>query len=132
VLETLTRFLWVGLGGAIGASARYGLGGWLQSRFGASFPWETIVINLSGSFLIGVVLGLGSLFEDPTRARLFVGIGVLGGYTTYSTFAYEGVMLLSERRYLAALFYVQFTALGAVVAAWAGLVVARMLTGGRA
>ncbi|MFN3683735.1 MAG: fluoride efflux transporter CrcB [Fimbriimonadaceae bacterium] len=130
-METLARFLWVGLGGAIGASARYGLGGWLQSRMGASFPWETILINLTGSFLIGLVLGLANLLEDPTHLRLFVAIGVLGGYTTYSTFAYEGLMLLADRRYLAALFYVQFTALGTVFSAWVGLALARMLTGGR-
>jgi len=130
--ETLAKFLWVGLGGAIGASARYGLGGWLQSRFGASFPWQTIVINLTGSLLIGLVLGFANVLQDPTRLRLFVAIGILGGYTTYSTFAYEGLMLLADRRYLPALFYVQFTSLGTVFSAWVGLVVARMLTGGRA
>lgn len=130
-MESLGRVLLVAFGGAIGAAMRYSVGGWLQERMGAVFPWQTVIINLSGSLLVGLVLGLIQAFELPSQARLFVAIGILGGFTTYSTFAYETLAMLSERRWMTALFYMQFTAFGTVFCAWCGLVVARILAGGR-
>ncbi|MCX7798825.1 MAG: fluoride efflux transporter CrcB [Fimbriimonadales bacterium] len=130
-MESFSRVLLVACGGAIGAALRYSVGGWLQGRMGAVFPWETMIINLSGSLLIGLVLGLIQAFELPSHARLFLAIGILGGFTTYSTFAYETLVMFSQRRWLPAIFYMQFTAFGTVFCAWCGLVVARILAGGR-
>src|SRR5438045_8064029 len=74
---------WVGLGGFIGANARYWIGGWIQLRWGAAFPWSTFVINISGSFIIGLFLTLLTerlAFPHPQVWRLAVAIGFVGAY----------------------------------------------------
>lgn len=84
----------IALGGALGALARYGLGGWIQEHAGWSFPWGTFVVNAAGSLFLGVVLRvLEGVAAAPTW-RAFLAIGVAGGFTTFSTFGYEGLMLL--------------------------------------
>lgn len=121
--------LLVAAGGAIGAALRYLLGGWLQSRLGPDFPWGTFVVNVSGCLLIGVVLGLTERGALPPEARLFLAVGVLGGYTTFSTFGYETLRLLQGGDLVAAALNAsgQF-ALG-LVAVYLGLVAARILGG---
>src|SRR5215831_6428501 len=81
-MEMLARVALVGLGGALGAVARYLLGLWIATRVSPDFPWSTFLINISGSFLIGVFLGLASAGQLSNEARLFLAVGVLGGYTT--------------------------------------------------
>jgi CrcB protein len=131
-LDAFAKVLLVGSGGFLGANARYWLGGYLQPKFGTTFPWETLLINVSGSLVIGFFLGMfGELRWDPSW-RLFIAIGVLGGYTTYSSFAYEAVRLLGEKEYVRALFYVEGTAMLTVFGAWLGLVLSRVVLGGRA
>ncbi len=130
-METVTKVLLVGGGGFIGANARYWLGGLIQPKFGSTFPWGTMAINVSGSLVIGLFLGLMAGLDWSPNWRLFVAIGILGGYTTYSSFAYEAVNLLGQKEYLRALFYVEGTALFTVFAAWLGLVGARMVMGGK-
>lgn len=76
--------LYVALGGAIGASARYLVGGWMGSWLGPDFPWGTFFVNVSGSFLIGVVFVLVEGGALPAGARPFLAVGILGGYTTFS------------------------------------------------
>lgn len=122
----------VGCGGFLGANARYWLGGYIQSKLGSTFPWQTMAINVMGSFMIGLFLGLLGELQWHPNWRLLVGIGILGGYTTYSSFAYEAVTLVGQKEYGWALFYVEGTALLTVFAAWVGLVLARVLLGGRA
>ena len=85
--------LWVGLGGFLGAVARYVLGGVIAERVGAIFPWGTFVINVSGSLLLGLTVGLASHHGLPTVAATVIGVGVLGGYTTWSTYLWESVTL---------------------------------------
>src|SRR4028119_2157888 len=81
--------LLVALGGAIGSAAR-GLGGAFGgSRFGPEFPWGTFIVNVSGSFFIGVILSLVGGGQLPAGARLFLAVGVMGGYTTFSTYSPE-------------------------------------------
>ena len=92
----LVRVALVGLGGALGAVARYLLGTWIATRVSPDFPWSTFLINISGSFLIGVILGLASAGQLSNEARLFLAVGVLGGYTTFSTFSYESLELLAD------------------------------------
>ncbi|PLS84501.1 MAG: fluoride efflux transporter CrcB [Actinobacteria bacterium] len=84
-----SNVLLVAAGGALGAAARYLLGGFVQARLGPGFPWGTFFVNVTGSFLIGVVLVLVERDALPSEARLFLAVGILGGYTTFSTFSYE-------------------------------------------
>lgn len=89
--------LWVALAGGAGAVARLVLDGVVKARAGAGYPVGTMVINLSGSLLLGLVVGLsGTLLPEP--ARLVLGTGFLGGYTTFSTAAVETVRLAAEGR----------------------------------
>ena len=86
--------LLVAAGGGIGAVLRYLIGIFLAVRLGPDFPWGTFFVNVTGSFLIGIVL---VLVEDGTlspEARLFLAVGILGGYTTFSTYSYEAVQLM--------------------------------------
>jgi fluoride exporter len=79
----------VALGGALGVASRYLIGGWIQGWMGPGFPWGTLVINISGSLVIGLVLGLVDRGALSSHARLFLSVGALGGYTTFSTFSYK-------------------------------------------
>ena len=102
----------VALAGGVGAATRFALDG-LIGR--SSLPWGTIIINLSGSLLLGFVLGLGAGFFAPEPWVQVLGIGFFGGYTTFSTASFESVTLLRERRIGAAL----FTTLGILILATA-------------
>jgi CrcB protein len=88
--------MWVGLGGILGANARYLLGGWVAARLGAVFPYGTFLINVTGSFVLGVLMGILEGHTLSPVVRLAVGIGFLGAYTTFSTFTYETMRLLEE------------------------------------
>jgi fluoride exporter len=85
------------LGAGIGGGLRYVLGGWIAERWGASFPLHTLVINVAGAFLLGLLMALSverSLV--PSSMRLFLGVGVLGGFTTFSTLSYESIALVEQ------------------------------------
>ena len=113
-------------GGALGASARYLLGAWILTLLGPGFPWATFLINVSGSFLIGAVLGLVQTGVLPTGARPFLAVGVFGGYTTFSSFSYETLSLISKGDYAPALLY----SLGQVVLGLAAVYAGLLVTGG--
>lgn len=116
--------LLVAVAGAAGALTRYGIG----HAFGVrSFPWATLAINLSGSFLFGVVLSLAVKRQWPDTATLPLAVGFLGAYTTFSTFSYESFTLLRTDRATAAVIYVVVSVLGGLLAAWAGFSAARSL-----
>jgi fluoride exporter len=97
-LDVVAAVLWVGVGGFLGANARYLLGGWIASRYGTLFPLGTFVINITGSFILGFFLTLAQerLIVNP-NARLFFAVGFVGAYTTFSTFEYESIRLLQNR-----------------------------------
>jgi fluoride exporter len=130
-METLSKFLLVGGGGFLGANLRYWLGSWMQGRFDGSFPWPTFIINVSGSVVIGLLMGLIEGLNWNPNWRLLGAVGILGGYTTYSTFAYEGMRLLAEREYTRALIYIEASALITVFGAWLGFIIAKLLITGR-
>jgi fluoride exporter len=100
------QILFVALGGAIGSAARYLVAGWFAARFGAAFPYGTFAINITASFIIGFFLA----FADERIGlnpywRLFIAVGFIGGYSTFSTFEYEAVRLLQEREVLLGMIY---------------------------
>jgi CrcB protein len=98
------EYLMIGIGGFLGANARYVVGGWLTHLWGAQFPWGTFVINISGSFLLGLLMA--SLNARPLASpqyRLFFAVGFLGAYTTFSTFSYETLRLAQDQSMIAAL-----------------------------
>ncbi|CAN5614533.1 fluoride efflux transporter CrcB [soil metagenome] len=121
--------LYVALGGAIGAAARYLVSNWMASWLGSDFPWGTFFANISGSFLIGIVLVLVEGGSLPAEARLFVAVGILGGYTTFSSFSYESLQLITGGALLAT-FLNMFgqLALG-LVFVYLGVVVGRLIGG---
>ena len=90
------NLLLVVLGGGIGAGGRYLLGGWLHLQLGNGFPWGTFAVNALGSLLIGLVFGLAQTKAIAPGTTLFLAVGVLGGFTTFSTFSYETLRLITN------------------------------------
>jgi CrcB protein len=126
-----TRYLLVALGGALGSMARYWVAGVAPRLLGEAFPYGTLVVNVLGSFLISVVMGVAlSSTLVPVNLRVFLTTGVIGGFTTYSTFNYETLALLQERLWWTGSLNVLATLLGCVIAGLLGLLVARLLVGG--
>jgi CrcB protein len=101
----MEKVLWISIGAVLGANLRYWIGDWVAQRFGSGFPFGTLLINISGSFLLGLVVSmtLENFIIDP-RLRLLITIGLLGSYTTFSTYAYESVALLSQGQWTLGLF----------------------------
>jgi fluoride exporter len=95
-------FLVVAAGGMIGAPARYLLDQFVTRRAGPGLPWGTLVINLSGSLLLGFLTGLTLAGHLGSAAQALLGTGFCGAYTTYSTFTFETVRLLQDGRFLGA------------------------------
>jgi len=119
----------VAAGGVLGAEARYGLTLALPGHAGR-FPWSTLLINLTGSLLIGVLMAwLGRQAAPHPLLRLFLGVGILGGYTTYSTFAVDVQQLLQAHRPLPALGYLTATVLGCAAAVWLATAVSSAAAG---
>ena len=99
----MKEMFWVGLGGFVGATARYWLAGWLATRLGAAFPYGTFVINVSGSFALGLLMGAVETHAVSPVIRIAVAIGFLGAYTTFSTFTYETLRLVEDGSLLLAI-----------------------------
>jgi CrcB protein len=120
--------LYVAIGAALGGVARLGLTTWVQQRAGADFPAGTLVINLTGSFLLGLIVrsALQSTAVSP-EMRALLTTGFCGGYTTFSTFSYETAVLLEDGEYGRAGLYAGASVLGALVATFAGFALADWL-----
>ena len=118
----MEKALLVGLGGFLGSILRYALGGLIvRSRWGWSFPLETLVINGTGCFVLGLLAGLSEsrgIFTGTSRAFLF--IGLLGGYTTFSTFGYETFQLLRNGQWNAAALSTFLQVVLGIAAVWLG------------
>ncbi len=121
----------VGIGGAIGAILRYAVGSAFLQRFGPGFPWGTLTINITGSFLIGIVAQLAATraFGVTPMVRIFAATGVLGGYTTFSTFSLDTLVLVGDGPAVLAALYAAASVIGGLFAAYAGQVLARAAAG---
>jgi fluoride exporter len=119
--------LWyIAAGSAIGGVGRYLLGGAIQRATNGTFPVGTLWINLTGSFLLGLILRYG--VDSPTltpEVRAFLTVGLCGGYTTFSTFSYETVALIQDSEWARAGLYIALSLGLSLLATWLGIVVAR-------
>ena len=114
------------IGGAIGAGARHLVGQAMLARFGPGFPWWTLSVNIVGSLAMGLLIGL--LARSGTggeTTRLFVGVGMLGGFTTFSSFSMEFWLLFERGQTGQAAFYVLASVIGALLACGAGIIAVR-------
>ena len=125
----MLAYLWVAIGGALGSVARFGLNGLIAARFGETFPWGTIIINVTGSFLIGVF----AAYADPDGrvliapgVRQFLMIGVCGGYTTFSSFSLQTLRLAQDREWLYAGGNILLSVGLCLVAVWLGYALGAM------
>jgi CrcB protein len=119
------EYLMIGIGGILGANARYLVGGWVTQRFGLAFPWGTFLINLSGSFVLGLFMAYMLRYPAYHYPRLFFAVGFLGAYTTFSTFSFESLQLIQNGRFLVALSYVVSSAALGLCGAWLGVLLGR-------
>jgi CrcB protein len=127
-MQQYLAILAVAVGGAIGSVCRYLFSNWFLQMVGPGFPWGTFTINVTGAFIIGVVLQIAAGQPDfSPYLRLFLATGILGGYTTFSTFAYESYTLGSTNRIVEALLYVAGSVVVGIAAAILGVLSARML-----
>ena len=117
----MSAFLWVGLGGFLGSVARYAVAMWCGAAQPGRFPWATFAVNCAGCLLIGVLAGLFSRASVPGTVRLFLITGVLGGFTTFSAFGLESVVLLRRGETGLALLYVLGSVMVGVLAVCLGL-----------
>ena len=117
--------VWVALAGGAGALARFVLDGAARGRWSATFPWATVAINVSGSFVLGVLTGLVLFHGEPDTLRLVLGTGFCGGYTTFSTASVETVQLARRGAVVAAAGNALGTLVLAVGAGALGLLVTR-------
>lgn len=126
------RLLLICCGGAVGTGARYLLGGLVARWLGVDFPYGTLFINVIGSFLIGVVqqVGLTTLLI-PDTLRLVLTVGVMGGFTTYSSFSYETLKLVETGSWLGAILNVVLTTALCLVGCAIGLLLGRVLVEGK-
>ncbi len=119
--------LLVAIGGAMGAVARYGLGGLVHRYTSPHFPYGTFVVNVIGCLAFGVLAGLAEQrFVLGSQARAFLLIGILGGFTTFSSFTFESFQLLRDAEYARAFVNIAGQVVLGLAALWAGFVVARL------
>jgi fluoride exporter len=117
----------VAVGGAIGSVARYLVAIGSGKIFGINFPWGILIINVTGSFLIGVFVGLfATKWDLPQSVRIFLTVGICGGYTTFSTFSLDSYYLMERGQLPAALAYMVGSVLLSICALVGGLYLARV------
>ena len=112
------KSLLVGLGGALGSAARVAVGDLVTARLGSRFPFGTLIINITGCFIIGTFMGWWSLLKISEQVRWLVPVGFVGAYTTFSTFAFETVSLCRDGAYGRAFLYVLLSNLVGFFGAW--------------
>jgi fluoride exporter len=116
------QYLWIGIGGFVGANARFIFGRFVNGHLGLSFPWGTGVVNLTGAFLIGVIFTLltDRVVDDPMWRQLVI-VGFLGGYTTFSSYTFEAVTMMQDGRWGPAMGYVVGSNILGLIACFGGI-----------
>lgn len=127
----MREMLYLAIAGALGALSRYGLSGLSYRVLGEAFPWGTLVVNVLGSFLIGLIahLGLSTDVLSPA-SRTAVTVGFLGALTTFSTFSYETIGYLEDGDWRTAALNITANLIACLLAVAAGMALGRLLTGG--
>jgi CrcB protein len=121
----MQAYLWIGLGGALGSMARHWSNGIVATPAGVGFPWGTLVINVLGSFIIGIAattMNADGRFPASVTAQQFVMVGLCGGYTTFSAFSLQTLALLRNEQWLYAAGNVVLSVTLCMIAVWAGYV----------
>ena len=117
-------YFWVAIGSALGGVGRYWCGVVIAQRLGESFPWGTVFVNVTGSFVIGVVAAMGASLDWPwlpaQHVRAFVVVGLCGGYTTFSAFSLQTLTLLQDGAWAEALGNVLLSVVLCLIAVWLG------------
>ena len=125
-------YFWIGIGSALGGMARFWLSGVSARLFGEALPWGTLLVNVSGSLIIGffaTLSGPGGRLEVDPSMRLFVMVGLCGGYTTFSAFSLQTLSLMQEGAWGLASIYIVASVVLCVLAVWVGHVLAVQLGG---
>lgn len=124
----MERFLLISLGAIVGANLRYWVGDWVAQRVGAAFPYGTLVVNLTGTLILGIFLTLATerFLLDP-RWRILVAIGFCGSYTTFSSYTYESINLILTGQYVSGLLNLLGSAILGGVVMVAGILIGRMI-----
>ncbi|TLN23038.1 fluoride efflux transporter CrcB [bacterium] len=124
----MEKFILISTGAVLGANLRYWVGDWAAQKWGAAFPYGTLLINATGSLLLGFLMTLIAerLVVDP-RWRLFFAVGFLGAYTTFSTYMFESFSLIDQGRWLPGLMNLLGSAALGIVAVGAGIYLGKMV-----
>ena len=128
----MLTYFWIAIGSALGGVARYWASGFVADRIGETFPWGTIVVNVTGSFVIGffgTLTGPDGRVLVSTTTRQFVMIGICGGYTTFSSFSLQTLTLAQDGEWLWAAGNVVLSVVLCLLAVWAGHICALLLNG---
>ncbi len=121
----MNQLLLVMAGGALGSGARYGVGRAALAVFGPGYPWGTLAVNLLGGFAMGLLAGLVSRMASAEEWRLLLGVGLLGGFTTFSAFSLDMVNMIERGAPGTAAGYALLSVTGSVAALFAGLALTR-------
>lgn len=123
----MQAFLLVGAGGAIGAMARYGVSSLVGRLWPSGFPFATMVVNIVGSLAMGLLIGVLARLLPPwqNEARLFVAVGILGGFTTFSTFSLDTIVLIERGALGQAVLYIGLSVALSVLGLYLGLLITR-------
>jgi fluoride exporter len=124
----LLKYLLVGIGGCLGSILRFWLGSYIGGKMGARFPYGTLVINITGSFLIGLIFALLTVRTNwGPNWRYLILIGFIGGYTTFSSFEYETLRMIQDGQIGLGLLYVATSVVIGFVAVWGGMIAGRAI-----
>ena len=132
-MQLFMQYLVIGLGGALGSMLRFGLGSWVDSSMskgtGSLFPWGTIIVNITGCFVIGVIaaISMGDRALISPLTRSFIMIGILGGYTTFSSFSLQTLTLAQAGQWGGAAANVVISVVLCLVGVWLGAALAGWL-----